>query len=210
MSELSSILKQRRKELGLTLAQIAEAMGVAEATVQRWESGNIKTIRREKIGKLAEILKVSPTALIDLEGNCSYDELIDIYIRGAKKWADDFRFSEKQKERIIEYLADSASKLKTVVNAMADAQKSDGKILMNTSLQSALEDISHWTGNAVKYVNEDFSNDPFSEENIKKQFLSAISNLSRRDQVAWLIRLQDYIEEKSSITAHTIKKEEST
>lgn len=67
MGELSSVLKQRRKELGLTLAQIADAMGVAEATVQRWESGNIKSIRQEKIGKLAEILNVSPSALMGWE-----------------------------------------------------------------------------------------------------------------------------------------------
>ena len=67
MSELSSVLKQRRKELGLTLAQIADAMGVAEATVQRWESGNIKSIRHEKISKLAEILMVSPSALMGWE-----------------------------------------------------------------------------------------------------------------------------------------------
>lgn len=64
MTQLSSVLKKRRKELGLTLAQIADAMGVAEATVQRWESGNIKSIRHEKIGKLAELLKVSPAALM--------------------------------------------------------------------------------------------------------------------------------------------------
>lgn len=67
MSELSSVLKQRRKELGLTLAQIADAMGVAEATVQRWESGNIKSIRHEKISKLAEILMVSPSTLMGWE-----------------------------------------------------------------------------------------------------------------------------------------------
>ena len=64
MTELSTVLKRRRKELGLTLAQIADAMGVAEATVQRWESGNIKSIRYDKIGKLAEILKVDPAALM--------------------------------------------------------------------------------------------------------------------------------------------------
>lgn len=64
MTHLSTILKQRRKELGLTLAQIADAMNVTEATVQRWESGNIKTIRYEKIGKLAEVLKVSPALLM--------------------------------------------------------------------------------------------------------------------------------------------------
>jgi repressor LexA len=67
MTELSSVLKRRRKELGLTLAQIADAMGVAEATVQRWESGNIKSIRHEKIGKLAELLKVNPAELMGWE-----------------------------------------------------------------------------------------------------------------------------------------------
>ena len=64
MAELSSILKQRRKDMGLTLAQIADKMSVTEATVQRWESGNIKSIRHEKIGKLAEILNVSPAVLM--------------------------------------------------------------------------------------------------------------------------------------------------
>lgn len=64
MTQLSTALKQRRKELGLTLAQIADAMGVTEATVQRWESGNIKSIRYEKIGKLAEVLNISPAILM--------------------------------------------------------------------------------------------------------------------------------------------------
>ncbi len=69
MGSLSEVLKQRRKALGLTLAQIADAMGVAEATVQRWESGNIKSVRQAKIAKLAEILGVSPAALMGWEEN---------------------------------------------------------------------------------------------------------------------------------------------
>lgn len=67
MDSLSSVLKQRRKELGLTLLQIADSVGVTEATVQRWESGNIKSMRHEKIAKLAEVLKVSPAALMGWE-----------------------------------------------------------------------------------------------------------------------------------------------
>lgn len=65
MENLSTVLKQRRKELGLTLAQIANQMGVAEATVQRWESGNIKSIRYDKIGRLAELLQVNPASFMD-------------------------------------------------------------------------------------------------------------------------------------------------
>lgn len=61
---LSSVLKKRRKELGLTLAQIADRVGVSEATVQRWESGNIQNIRYGKIDALAEVLGISPIALM--------------------------------------------------------------------------------------------------------------------------------------------------
>lgn len=61
---LSKVLKLRRSELGLTLAQIAERMDVSEATVQRWESGAIKTMRQDKIARLAQVLGVSPSALM--------------------------------------------------------------------------------------------------------------------------------------------------
>lgn len=69
MENLSTVLKKRRKELGLTLAQIADQMGVAEATVQRWESGNIKSIRYDKIDKLSEILKVNPASFMGWSGD---------------------------------------------------------------------------------------------------------------------------------------------
>lgn len=64
---LPTILKDQRKKLGLTLADIADAMGVSEATVQRWESGNIKNIRQERIATLAEVLHVSPAYLMGWE-----------------------------------------------------------------------------------------------------------------------------------------------
>lgn len=67
MNGLSAVIKKRRRDLGLTLAQIAEKMGVSEATVQRWESGNIKTLRYEKISRLANILQVNPAALMGWE-----------------------------------------------------------------------------------------------------------------------------------------------
>ncbi len=67
MSSLAEVLSTRRKELGLTLLQIADKMNVSEATVQRWESGNIKSLRHEKISRLADILHVTPSALMGWE-----------------------------------------------------------------------------------------------------------------------------------------------
>lgn len=69
MSSLSTVLKARRRELGLTLLQIAQAVGVTEATVQRWESGNIKTVRPEKLEPLAQVLQVSPAVLAGWDAN---------------------------------------------------------------------------------------------------------------------------------------------
>ena len=47
-------LKSRRLELGLTMLEVAKAIGVSEATVSRYESGNIKNMRRDRIEKYAK------------------------------------------------------------------------------------------------------------------------------------------------------------
>lgn len=54
------LLKSRRKQLNLTQKEIAVFVGVSEATVSRWESGDIENMGRDKIAKLSEILKLSP------------------------------------------------------------------------------------------------------------------------------------------------------
>lgn len=64
MSKLTERLKKRRIELNLTLLYIAEELGVKEATVQRYESGEIKNIKHETILQLASILKCSPEYLM--------------------------------------------------------------------------------------------------------------------------------------------------
>ena len=61
-------LKQKRKALSLTMKQVAQAVGVSEATVSRWESGEIKDMKRDKILLLSKVLKISPVDLIfDME-----------------------------------------------------------------------------------------------------------------------------------------------
>lgn len=63
----TNCLRERRKELGLTMLEVAKAVGVSEATVSRYESGDIKNMRRDRIEKYAKVLKVSPALIIGLE-----------------------------------------------------------------------------------------------------------------------------------------------
>ncbi|MBR5873144.1 MAG: helix-turn-helix domain-containing protein [Oscillospiraceae bacterium] len=75
--ELKDILRIKRTELNLTLEEIGNAVGVSKATVQRWESGEIKNLRRDKIGNLAKVLNISPSQLLgDLdEDNTKHTEM---------------------------------------------------------------------------------------------------------------------------------------
>lgn len=56
ISDIKEIIKNRRIELGLTLKEVATAVGVSEGTVSRWESGNITNMKRNKIAALAKTL----------------------------------------------------------------------------------------------------------------------------------------------------------
>jgi len=61
--EIKDILKQKRKSLGLTMKDVARACDVSEATVSRWESGNIGDMKRSRIAALADILQIFPLLL---------------------------------------------------------------------------------------------------------------------------------------------------
>ena len=63
----NEVIRMRRKELKMTLKEVANAVGVSEATVSRWESGDIKNMRRDKIAALARVLDVPPAVLMDWE-----------------------------------------------------------------------------------------------------------------------------------------------
>lgn len=58
------LIEKRRKELGLTLEQVGNAVGVGKSTVKKWESGFIENMKRDKIALLADVLHISPVVLI--------------------------------------------------------------------------------------------------------------------------------------------------
>lgn len=67
MSDIGNLIYNRRKELGLTLEEVGNAVGVSKSTVKKWENGFISNMRRDKIEKLAKILEVSPVRLLGIK-----------------------------------------------------------------------------------------------------------------------------------------------
>ena len=53
MTSMGERIRSRRKALGLTLEQVADAVGVGYSTVRKWEVGAIANMKRDKIQKLS-------------------------------------------------------------------------------------------------------------------------------------------------------------
>ncbi len=62
---IGEIIKQRRKELGLSAEDIAKKAGVSPATIYRYESGDIRNPRSSILRPIAEVLNLD---LYDLVG----------------------------------------------------------------------------------------------------------------------------------------------
>ena len=56
-------IEQRRKEKGMTLDDIAQEIGVAKSTVQRYEKGTIEKIKLPVLEAIARVLDVNPAWL---------------------------------------------------------------------------------------------------------------------------------------------------
>ena len=73
---MSNYLAERRKQLGYTQKEIASMVNVSEATVSRWESGEIANMRRYRINVYAKALKVDPSFIMTGECGDEYDSLM--------------------------------------------------------------------------------------------------------------------------------------
>ena len=60
-------IKKYRKEKGMTLKELAEKVGITEATMQKYESGNIKSITMDMFFKIAQSLDIPSENLSEWE-----------------------------------------------------------------------------------------------------------------------------------------------
>lgn len=87
---IGELIHNRRIELGLTLEEVGDAVGVSKSTVKKWEDGFISNMRRDKIAALAKVLRINPVSLIN-------GELVLL------NQSNDFYLTDHEKEVIIAY-----------------------------------------------------------------------------------------------------------
>ena len=63
----NELIRYKRKEMGMTMKDVADRIGVSEATVSRWESGSVGSMKRQNVAALARLFDLSPAVLMDWE-----------------------------------------------------------------------------------------------------------------------------------------------
>lgn len=76
---MNDFLYNRRKELGYTLEEVGNMVGVGKSTVRKWEKGMIENMGRDKIVALSKALNISPIDILDLEETDLSSDITLIY-----------------------------------------------------------------------------------------------------------------------------------
>lgn len=104
MGIINDRIKEMRNRRGYTLAYVANLLGIKEATMQRYESGEIKNIKHETITMLADIFGCTPSYLMgwdkDPNPEISYDDVERLVARNGKN------LTTEQKMRLIKLLSE--------------------------------------------------------------------------------------------------------
>ena len=96
---IQDIIKKRRLELGLTLKDVADSLGVAESSVSRYETSDIANMKIDKLIPLAKVLKCTPADLMKEEDGFDY------------KWLQLFASPEPEQSKETKQLLEDFSKL---------------------------------------------------------------------------------------------------
>jgi len=76
--DISEKIKTLRKQRKLTFEAVGRVVGVGKSTVRKWENGDIKNMRRDKIALLAQALGVTPGYLMGWEDEDATQDIAQV------------------------------------------------------------------------------------------------------------------------------------
>ncbi|AIY81041.1 helix-turn-helix transcriptional regulator [Clostridium botulinum] len=83
--EIGNRIQERRKELNLTLQEVADIVGVASSTIQRYEKGLIAKMKLPVIESIAKAINVNPTWLIKKDAQMTTNISDELYLKTYKE-----------------------------------------------------------------------------------------------------------------------------
>lgn len=114
--DIGNRINSARNQRGMTLDEIAKAVGVTKSTIQRYEKGTIARIKLPVIESIARVLNVDPNWLIgntDVPGSSPVSCLASgewILTYNEQKLIRNYRdLNQEGKEKLLDYSEDLVS-----------------------------------------------------------------------------------------------------
>jgi repressor LexA len=105
--EMKDKIKDLRANLGLTLEEVGDYVGVGKSTVRKWENGMIANMKRDKIAKLAEVLHTTPAYLMGWEEEYKEEYTEDELSEAKKKLIEKIKNLDEGTIAALNQIADS-------------------------------------------------------------------------------------------------------
>ena len=67
MKTMGARIREKRIEMGLTMSELGNMIGVQSSAINKYEHGEVKYIERDRIAKLAEVFKCDPSWLMGFD-----------------------------------------------------------------------------------------------------------------------------------------------
>ncbi len=103
-SDIKDKIFTLRRELGLTLEEVANVVGVGKSTVRKWETGEIDNMKLDKVQLLAKALKTTPGYLMGWEEEPIGGKNTILAAHREEPYADLPEEAHKELENYVEYL----------------------------------------------------------------------------------------------------------
>ncbi len=105
MGDFRERLTSKRKELSLTMEDLAKKIGVTKATIQKYENGEIKNIPLRNVTKLANALNTTENYLMGWETNNNKEQQKDNKVIAALLSAgiDINKLTKEEIDKMIDY-----------------------------------------------------------------------------------------------------------
>ena len=101
------------KERGLTAKALAEGIDVSTGNISDWRSRRAKP-NTEVLSRIADYFGVSTDYLL------GKNDLIDLYVKSIRIWANNSFFKDEETKRIIEHFEETLMRYKEFVNYICD------------------------------------------------------------------------------------------
>ena len=96
MAILNERIKNMRLKHQLTLLDVANYLNIKEATVQRYESGEITNIKHNTIVSLAKLFKCSPVFLMGWENETFHNDQAYMHMYIEQQWINIIKKCNKE------------------------------------------------------------------------------------------------------------------